>query len=253
MKIGIVQYSPEWENKIESSEKIDNILSEVATNTEVLIFPEMTLTGFTMNSIKFAEEIDGFSTTYFMRKSRELQTHIFAGIIEKDENKIYNSLVHFDDTGLITARYRKIHPFTLGKENENYSAGKEPVITKIGKTEIGLSICYDLRFPELYRFYGKRRAEIIINIANWPIQRIHHWQVLLQSHAIANQCFTIGVNRTGTDPLNKYSGNSLIYNPMGDEILNAKASDGIFYANLDFNKIVDTRNKFPFLEDIKLI
>jgi len=118
MKIGIVQYSPEWENNIKSAEKIDDILNGILPGTKILIFPEMTLTGFTMNSVKFAEEIDGFSTTYFMRKSRELHTHIFAGIIERDGNKIYNSLVHFDDTGLIISRYRKIHLFDLAGEDK---------------------------------------------------------------------------------------------------------------------------------------
>jgi len=251
--IGIVQFAPVWEDLKGSAVKIDKILNGIADDIQVLIFPEMTLTGFTMNSQKFAEEIDGFSTTYFIKKSRELKKHIFAGIIEKDDDKIYNSLVHFDDSGLIISRYRKIHPFSMAGENANYSAGNEIVVTKIGKTKIGLTICYDLRFPELYRLYGKENCDIIINIANWPVQRIQHWKVLLQAHSITNQCFLIGVNRIGTDTGNKYSGQSRIYNPMGKEILNAEDKEDLFLFDLNLTEVNETRNKFPFLKDIKLI
>jgi len=252
LKIGLVQYSPEWENLHKSAEKIDNILNSISDKVDALIFPEMTLTGFTMNSVQYAEEIDGFSTTYFIKKSKELDAHIFAGIIERDNDKIYNSIVHFDNTGLITARYRKIHPFSLALEHEHYSAGTEIVVTKIKNTKIGLTICYDLRFPELYRLYGKKETDIIINIANWPIQRINHWNILLQAHAIANQCFTIGVNRTGNDPANSYSGSSSCFDPMGKTILNAKSKEGIFYIDLNIDDVVNTRTKFPFLKDISL-
>ena len=89
--------------------------------------------GFTMKSEIFAEELDGISTQYFMKLSSKLKTHIFAGIIERDDDKIYNSLVHFNEQGLIAARYRKIHPFSYSKEDVHYSRGKETVITKINK------------------------------------------------------------------------------------------------------------------------
>ena len=119
MKISIVQYSPVWEEPEKSIDKISSILSKDAINTDLIIFPEMTLTGFTMRSEKFAEEIDGISTKFFSSISDKFNVHILAGIIEKDEDKIFNSLIHFDDKGLITARYRKIHPFSYAKEN-NY-------------------------------------------------------------------------------------------------------------------------------------
>ena len=252
MKIGIVQFAPVWEDLESSAKKIDVILDGIEDDIQVLIFPEMSLTGFTMNSQKFAEEIDGFSTTYFMRKSRELNKHIFAGIIERDDDKIYNSLVHFDNSGLIISRYRKIHPFSMAGEDVNYTAGSEIIVSKIGETKIGLTICYDLRFPELYRLYGKQNCDVIINIANWPVQRIQHWKVLLQAHSITNQCFVIGVNRIGTDTGNKYSGQSRIYNPMGKEILYAEDKEGVFSFDLNLKEVNETQNKFPFLKDIKL-
>lgn len=253
MKISLFQYSPEWENVEENISIIESILTRNVSDEDIIIFPEMTLTGFTMESKKFAEELDGTGTKYFISLSQRLKKHIFAGIIELDDDRIYNSLVHFDNFGLIRARYRKIHPFSYAKENQFYDAAKEIVTTKIDQTKIGLTICYDLRFPELYRLYGKERNEIIINIANWPIKRIEHWKHLLKSRAIENQCYMIGVNRIGSDPFNDYSGSSAIYDPMGEEVLVCPNEEGLFTTEIDLSKVEEVRRKLPFLDDIKLI
>ena len=174
-------------------------------------------------------------------------------MIEKDGEKTYNSLVHFDKNGLIRARYRKVHPFSFAKENKAYTSGKEAVITNIGKTKIGLTICYDLRFPELYRLYGKERTEVIIDIANWPVPRIEHWKHLLKSRAIENQCYIIGVNRVGTDHENEYNGCSAIFGPMGEEVLMCANEEGLFSTDVDLTKVEEIRSRLPFLDDIKLL
>lgn len=253
MKIGLIQYSPEWENVEANISTIESIVTKNVTDENILVFPEMTLIGFTMESKKFAEEIDGIGTKYFISLSQRLKKHIFAGIIELDGDKIYNSLVHFDKNGLIKARYRKIHPFSYAKEDEYYIAAKDTVATNIEKIKIGLSICYDLRFPELNRLYAKEKTEIMINIANWPIKRIEHWKHLLKSRAIENQCFMIGVNRVGNDPFNEYNGCSAIYDPMGEEILLCGNEEDLFSTEIDLSKVEEVRNKLPFLDDIKLI
>ncbi|PID59513.1 MAG: hypothetical protein CR986_05620 [Ignavibacteriae bacterium] len=253
MKIGIVQLDQVWEDKAANKEKILNLVEKIEQNTDVLIFPEMTLTGFTMNTKNVGEEIDEASIIFFLELSRKLKTNIFAGIVEKDNNYFYNSLFHFDKNGLIKAVYRKIHPFTLGNEHKHFISGNEIVTSNIELHKIGLSICYDLRFPELYRFYAKEKAEIIINIANWPLKRIEHWQYLLKARAIENQCYMIGVNRIGKDICNDYNGSSAVYGPLGEKLLLAENSEQIFYINLDFEKVKEVRKKFGFLDDIKLI
>jgi len=253
MKLGLVQYSPVWENQEESILKIEQLLKSSSLKFDLLIFPEMTLTGFTMQSGKFAEDIDGLGTKYFINLSARLKTNIFAGIIERDGENIFNSLVHFDSFGLIRARYRKIHPFSNAKEDKFYNAGNETVITQIEKIKFGLSVCYDLRFPELYRLYSKDRIEVLIDIANWPIPRIEHWKTLLKARAIENQCFMIGVNRVGTDPFNDYNGFSAVFNPMGNEIVLAENEEKIIETEINFGLVSATRNKLPFLQDIKLI
>ncbi|MFC2083428.1 carbon-nitrogen family hydrolase [Bacteroidota bacterium] len=254
MNIALIQYSPLWENPIDNIVKIQEILqNKVLDGVDLLIFPEMTLTGFTMNSKQFAEELDGISTTFFIDLSRKLKKHILAGLIEKYQDKVFNSLVHFDNQGLINARYRKIHPFSFTNEHKHFDAGNETVITKINSIRVGLSICYDLRFPELYRYYGKHRADIIINIANWPIPRIEHWKILLKARAIENQCFSVGVNRTGSDPYLEYNGSSAVFNPMGDEIFIANDIENIYRVDLNLDAVNETREKLPFLDDMKML
>lgn len=253
MNIAICQYNPIWNNKTKSIERIESLLIDLDKQTDCLIFPEMTLTGFTMDAENYAEEIDGTGIRYFIELSQKLKIDIFAGIIEKDEERIFNSLFHFNSLGLIQAVYRKIHPFSLSEESKHYSAGEEIVISHIDKTKIGLSICYDLRFPELYRLYGKQNVDIIIDIANWPIKRIEHWKTLLKARAIENQCFMIGANRIGTDPNHKYNGCSAIFNPMGKELLCAENEERIIYCDIDMGEVKTIKEKLPFLKDVKLI
>ena len=253
IKIALVQYSPVWEDSERTIEVIESLIEQSdLTDVSLMIFPEMSLTGFTINSEKFAEEMDGVSFLYFMQLARRLKVNIFAGIIERDDKKIFNSLIHFDDKSLIRGIYRKIHPFSFAKENQSYSAGKKPFVTSINKITFGLSVCYDLRFPELYRAYGKQKVDVLVNIANWPIARINHWNLLLQARAIENQSYMLGVNRIGQDPYLEYPGNSAILDPMGN-VLGLNKTESILIVEVDSEIVNETRTKFPFLDDIKLI
>ena len=253
MKIAIIQYSPEWENIENNIITVNEMIDNSVGNADLIILPEMSLTGFTMHAANFAQDIDSDEMLYLINKSKKIKKHIFAGIIEKDDGEYYNSLIHFENNGLINARYRKIHLFSMAKENKFYVAEKTPIITKIDDFHIGLSICYDLRYPELYRFYGKEKAEVIVNIANWPIPRIEHWKVLLRARAIENQCYMIGVNRVGKDPYNEYNGCSAVYDPMGSELLLADDKEEVFTVDINISRVKQIREELPFLDDIKLI
>lgn len=254
MKLALIQYSPVWEDKEKNIEKLNYLINTADMDTDLLVFPEMTLTGFTMNSEEHAETIDGIGFQYFRNLASKLGKDVFAGIIEKNESGIYNSLVHFDNKGIVKNIYRKIHPFSFANEEKYFSAGKDIVVTHIGDVKIGLTVCYDLRFPELYRLYAKEKVDIIIDIANWPLVRAEHWKHLLKARAIENQCFIVGVNRVGVDgKANEYNGCSGVFNPMGKEIILIENDEKIIVTEINVNEVNETRTKFRFLDDMKLI
>ncbi|MGE5353954.1 MAG: carbon-nitrogen family hydrolase [Acidobacteriota bacterium] len=252
MKIGLVQYNPSWENKEDNKIKLDNLVGKSGENYSLLIFPEMTLTGFTMNSEKFAEEDGGSSCRYFSDLAKRLNTEIIAGFIEKTDSKIYNSLVHYDTSGALKSKYRKIHPFSFSGENVHYARGEKPVVSSIDNWKIGLSICYDLRFPELFRTYAKEKAELMVVIANWPVKRIEHWKALLKARAIENQCYIAAVNRVGSDLGNEYNGFSSIISPLGEELIAIAGKETISGVDISLETLMDVRKRLPFLNDMFL-
>ncbi|MEI7811902.1 MAG: carbon-nitrogen family hydrolase [Ignavibacteria bacterium] len=253
MKLALVQYSPDWEDIENNKKKITSLLSGQKKDFDLIIMPEMTLTGFTMKSEEFAESVDGNSFAYFSLLAVKFNSNIIAGLIEKESDEIFNTLVHINRRGELVNKYHKIHPFSYSGEDKNYSKGKNTVITDIDGVKTGLSICYDLRFPELFRFYAKERAELMVIIANWPASRIAHWCALLRARAIENQSFIIGVNRTGADPVLNYNGFSGVYGPYGDELVSLEDKEQIITIDIDMNEVAKTRAKLPFLNDISLI
>ncbi len=254
IKIASVQFSPEWENPEKNVGKLTALLENAdLKGVNLLIFPELTLTGFTMNAKRFAEEIDGITFRFFIELASKYKTDVIGGVMEKDDDKIFNTLLHINKHGLIAARYRKIHPFSYSNENKFFSSGNEPVITEIEKTKVGLTICYDLRFPELYRIYALRGAEVIVNIANWPLPRIKHWDLLLEANAVLSQAYVIGTNRTGFDPFYKYNGHSAIFTPNGERVTQITVEETISISEIDTDEVKRYRNKFPFLNDVKFI
>ena len=253
MYLNLVQYSPEWENKKVNKEKLIKLISTNLRKESVLIFPEMTLTGFTMKSNDFAEDLRGESFQFFSGIALNNKVHVIGGLIEKEDGLNYNTLVHINPLGELLTSYRKIHPFSYSAENKFYTRGNKAVITEINGWKVGLSVCYDLRFPELFRQYGKERAELIIVIANWPDTRIGHWKTLLCARAIENQCYVAAVNRVGDDLKLHYNGCSCIYDPMGNEVAFLPDIEKIISAEISKENVGHVRNKFPFLDDIFLI
>lgn len=254
MKIGLAQLNPVWEDKEKNKTKIGDLLKDVdLTSVDLLVFPELTLTGFTMRSRSFAETESGPSIDFFANLAISHKSHIIYGLIEESGKNYYNSLIHLNESGEVLAKYRKIHPFSFTGEDRFYAAGSEPITTELGGYKFGLSICYDLRFPELFRKFGQQRVAGIINIANWPVQRIDHWSSLLKARAIENLCFVIAVNRVGNDKSNKYNGLSSVYSPTGKPIAQISDTEKVEVVDINLEDVAQTRKKFPFLEDIRLI
>ena len=258
MDVHCFQTDTVWEEPLANfgafSRMVEAKAEEQSIEGALLIFPELSSCGFSMNTAQVCEEADGPSYTYFSGLAREHRCFVIAGIASKIEgsSRGANEAVCFQPDGQELSRYRKVHPFPLAGEGDHYLAGDDVVIFEIGGWKVAPVICYDLRFPELFRLAAARGAEVFPVIANWPSPRVEHWLTLLKARAIENQAYVFGVNRSGMDPNLNYPGCSLIVGPMGEEIASAGSEESCISASLDRDSFNKWRESFPALGDMKL-
>lgn len=251
MKIALTQMDIVWENPIENKKICQRLTREAGKqHCDWIIFPEMTLTGFTMNPEQFREPIhtDAPTRSFFQRLSLDYNIGIAYGYIACKQEQNYNHFVYVQN-GITIFEYAKLHPFSYGEESYHYHAGSQIMTTRIGDPSITLSgfICYDLRFPEIFQ-KASRDATVIFVTANWPEPRIAHWYSLLQARAIENQCFIIGVNRTGDGGGLHYIPSSVAFNPYGERIT-PEADSELLYADIQPELAEQYRNAFPLKKD----
>jgi len=253
MKIYCCQFNIEWENKTANFAKVRALLAaEKPEPGALVLLPEMFATGFSMNIAGIAEKQGGPSEKFLAETARDLGVFLMGGIVTAGEQERgRNEAVIFSPRGDLVGRYCKAQPFTLGGESDHYEAGGEVVIVPWQGFSLAPFICYDLRFPELFRSAVRRGANLITVIANWPVARIQHWVTLLQARAIENQAYVAGVNRCGTDPKLTYTGRSLIVNPGGEIMVEAGAEESVIKADIDLKKVLSFRADLPFLNDIR--
>jgi len=162
-----------------------------------------------------------------------------------------NTLVWIDATGSETGRYTKLHRFRPMDEDKYLTPGDAPVITQTPYGAVGLSICYDLRFPELYRFYLSGGALFAVLPSQWPRPRLKHYETLIRARAIENQIVMIAVNRVGTEGDNHFFGHSMIVDPWGETICSARDEEILLVCMFDAADILKIRKDFPVIDDIR--
>lgn len=253
MKIALTQMDIIWENPAENQKTCQRLTEEASRNNcNWIIFPEMTLTGFTMNPEPFRETITTSPTkAFFQQLSTDYNINIAFGYIAEKNDKNYNHLVCVEH-GKTILEYAKIHPFSYGDESKHYTGGDEILITNLidGAACLSGFICYDLRFPEVFQV-ASEQATVIFVIANWPEARIAHWYTLLQARAIENQCFIMGVNRTGEGNGLQYIPSSVAFNPYGER-LTPESTDELLYIDIQPELAELYRKEFPVREDRKV-
>jgi predicted amidohydrolase len=169
-----------------------------------------------------------------------------------EDRRVRNKALLFTPQGELGGFYAKRRPFTPGGESEHYIAGEKTAVFNLPGCRVAPLICYDLRFPELFRASAAtHQPELFVVIANWPQKRILHWTRLLQARAIENQAFVVGVNRVGTDPFYIYTGHSSIVDFNGDILQDAGETDGFIGVTLDLATLRKYREGLPFLKDLR--
>jgi predicted amidohydrolase len=254
MNVACCQFDIAWEDKPANCARVQSLVHDAKLPSgTLLLLPEMFATGFSMNAKAIAETIEGPTATFVAKLAQENSIHILAGVVLTEPGEQpRNEALLFDSSGKLVTRYAKIHRFSYAGEDQHYSAGVAPVSCEIDTVRVQPTVCYDLRFPELFRAQATRGAELICVIANWPAARDSHWTALLKARAIENQAYVAGVNRCGRDPNVEYSGRSQIVSPWGEVLADAGDAEKVVRAELDMEKLREYRKKFPALNDVRL-
>src|SRR5437879_2693354 len=206
-----------------------------------------------MNVEAVAEPYGGQTEQFLASTAKEFGVCLVAGAAMRGrDGRARNKALVFSPEGELLAFYAKMRPFTLGGESERYTAGERPIAFRWSDWMISPFVCYDLRFPEIFRqATAAHQPHLFVVIANWPVKRIHHWVRLLQARAIENQACVVGVNRVGRDPQHVYSGRSVIVDYHGEILVDAGDGEGCISSRLDLNALVKYRTDVPFLADMR--
>jgi len=254
MHVACCQFDIVWEDKPANYAKVEASIAKAALPPgTLLLLPEMFATGFSMNAQAIAEGIDGPTARYMANLAARHGIYVLGGVVIAADHgqSPRNEALLFDPSGRLLSRYAKMQLFTLAGESVHYQPGDERGSFLLGDCPCQIAICYDLRFPEVFR--STPTPQVVAVIANWPVTRASHWPMLLQARAIENQAYVIGLNRCGTDPLWKYSGRSQIISPHGDVIADAMEGEGVIRAELNLDALRDYRRAFPALADKRFI
>lgn len=245
MRVCAAQYDIVWEDKSANMRICENFFCKAKKyGAELIVFPEMSLTGFTMDK-SLSESTSGSTVEFFSRCAVEYKINCVFGFAEREDDKLYNRLVFCSKDGKAEIRYSKIHPFSYGGECDVYTGGKKVSMFSFGDINFGMTICYDLRFPELYQFLSVSCGCVIVS-ANWPKSRREHWLTLLKARAIENQCYVIGCNRIGVGGGIEYSGDSCIIAPDGTVIGIAETNtESLITADINSEVVAKLRRDFP--------
>lgn len=227
--------------------QIDRLADQGA---ELVLLPEMWSCGFDNRNLQqhardFPEMIETLSK-YARRKKMML-----AGTMpEASGNRVYNTMYVIDADGSLAGTYRKVHLFSPTREHHYFSAGSRACVCNTSKGPIGLMVCYDLRFPELCRALALKGAWVVLTAAQWPIERIDHWNTLIKARAIENQMYMVAANSSGRDGHLAYGGCSRIVSPSGEV---AAASEdnrpASIMAELDPVNVTGIRERVSYLDE----
>ena len=247
----MLQFSPIWEDKENNFEQVKNwIESNRPSPNSLLVLPETFATGFSLSLDNTLAGEPHQTESFLKNLSLEYGIWVMGGMIIPaldSSNKGKNSVVLFNQKGAKVGSYEKIHLFNPAGEEKVHVPGNQVEVFKIKGMKICPVICYDLRFPEVFREGTKNGAEVFVVHACWPSKRMNHWRVLLQARAIENQAYVVGINRTGEEPETQYSGGSMVIDPQGNIVLELGNENIGHEAILEKNLVEQWRASFPAL------
>ncbi len=256
MRAHLVQLDMAWEDKVANRARAEALLARAGVERgDLVVLPEMFETGFSMNVDRTADA-EGVGAAWMASLAQRLGATVLGGVTARREDGWgLNRALAFDSGGREVARYDKAHPFSYGREAERFKGGDRVRVfawENSGKTSpvrVCPIVCYDLRFPELFRAGRMMGAEMFVVMANWPSERVEHWLALLRARAIENQAVVLGVNRAGKDPFLVYPGASAAFDAKGERIASAAESECVLRVDVDVGSCRQWRETFPAWRD----
>jgi predicted amidohydrolase len=250
LTIGLGEYDTGWHDPRRSLAAAARLTKRLAgVGVDVVILPELATTGATTEGER-AVAMESEDVGALREMARANNVWLIGGIALEQGGFpacAVNAALAIDPAGEIVATYRKQRLFTLDGEDKAFAPGLDSSVVAINGVRLGMFICYDLRFPEVFAPVAEQ-VDAMVVIANWPAARQNHWDALLRARAIENQNFVIGVNRTGSGGGLVYAGGSTVFDPWGDRVNPACSSD-LRIVSINAAQTETVRREYPFLRD----
>jgi predicted amidohydrolase len=252
VRICSAQITSVWERPEQTLKKTAIFVRHAAASGAALVcFPEQFATGWDPGSGIHAEDSDGSIVSTLRELAEENNIGILGSFRERNKGLPKNTAVVIGSNGKILAKYAKIHLFGPGRENEGFTPGSELGIFTLGLFTCGIAICYDLRFPELFRLYAKKGVQAVFVPAAWPATRMKHWELFITARACENQMYVCGINTTGTTPVDRYTGGSMTADPHGTIVSRANEAEQLLFCDFDPAVVNTARVSFPVAKDCR--
>ncbi|MFD1599140.1 carbon-nitrogen family hydrolase [Halobellus rarus] len=260
MNVAVVQLPAEADPEANRERAESRIRAAAADGADLVALPEMWPVGyFAFDAYRdAAESVPSPTTDLLAALADELSIHLHGGsLVERDgdgdDAAFYNTSVLFGPDGALLDTYRKIHLFGYeSKESKLLTPGSQVCAVETDLGTLGLTTCYDLRFPELYRSLVDHGVEILLVTSAWPRERIDHWHLFTRTRAVENQAIVVAANLTGSVRGVELGGESVVVDPWGIERANAGTEARTAHANVDLDEVRETRESFPALADRRL-
>ncbi len=251
LKISLAQMDVHLGEPEENLQQATAYAAEAAQQgSQLLLLPELWGSGYALE--RAAELSAPLGEGLFAQSAllaRRYHLAIGGSLLERTPQGIYNTFALYDAEGTLLTAYRKIHRFGLMEEDRYLQAGEAPKIAKTPWGQAGLAVCYDLRFPELFRTYALEDVTLMLLVAEWPLARLTHWRTLLRARAIENQCFVAAVNRVGESKGETFGGHSVVLTPWGESLVEGDTTSTLLTAELDLREVASARQRLPALQD----
>ena len=250
IKVAGLQLDVAWEDRAANFEHVRELAGKARDRgADLLVLPEMFSTGFSLDTRITAEPPSGETPRFLSELARDLEIGIVGGYVQRRrQGRGANLALTVDRRGRTVAEYAKTHLFSFMDEHEVHEAGAGPRKFVFEGVETACFVCYDLRFPELFRLVADG-ARLVIVIASWPAARQAHWDALLRARAIENQLYVVGVNRAGQGGGLDYTGGSAAIDPLGQVLAHAGDGENTIIAEVDTDEVERVRTEMPFLKD----